>query len=89
MIPWALVVRCSTNGCYRRNLVIAGRSGEGPFTMRFADTRYRALPTGGLSRLRSWGAFRTGKNPWREVSDARREAGRRAATRLHLKSGRR
>jgi hypothetical protein len=32
----------------RRNLVIAERSGEGPFTIRFADHRYRALPTGGL-----------------------------------------
>ena len=36
------------NGRKRRNLVIAGRSGEGPFTIRFADLRYRALPTGGL-----------------------------------------
>ena len=37
----------------RRNLVIAGRSGEGPSAIRFADLRYRALPAGGLlgSRL--------------------------------------
>src|SRR5262249_37651811 len=45
--------RASVNGRKRRNLVIAGRSGEGPFTIRFADLRYRALPAGGLlsSRL--------------------------------------
>ena len=28
----------------RRNLVVATRSGEGPFTIRFADLRHRALP---------------------------------------------
>jgi len=39
--------------CFRRNLVIAGRSVEGPFTIRFADLRYRALPTGGLLSSRS------------------------------------
>jgi hypothetical protein len=33
----------------------------------------------------SW-PFRTGKNPWREVSEARREIGRRLAARLHQKS---
>jgi len=33
----------------RRNLAIAGRSGEGRFTIRFADTHHRTLPTGGLS----------------------------------------
>jgi hypothetical protein len=33
----------------------------------------------------SW-PFRTGKNPWRTVSEARREAGRRAADRLRGKS---
>jgi hypothetical protein len=33
----------------------------------------------------SW-PFRTGKNPWREVSEARREIGRRLAARLHRKS---
>jgi hypothetical protein len=27
-----------------RNFVIAGRSGEGPFTIRFADLRHRVLP---------------------------------------------
>jgi hypothetical protein len=32
----------------RRNLVIAGRSGEGLFTIRFADLRHRVLPIGGL-----------------------------------------
>ena len=31
------------NGRFRRNLVIAGPSGEGPFTIRFADVPYRAL----------------------------------------------
>jgi hypothetical protein len=31
---------------YRRNLVIAGRSGEGLFTIRFADLGHRPLPTG-------------------------------------------
>jgi len=43
---------------YRRNLVIAGRSGEGPFTIRFADVRYRALSDGGLwsSRPTPWPA---------------------------------
>jgi hypothetical protein len=35
--------RRSGNGRLRRNLVIAGRSGEGPFTIRFADLRYRAF----------------------------------------------
>ena len=33
---------------FRRNLVIAGRSGERPFTIRFADLRYRALYALGL-----------------------------------------
>lgn len=32
----------------RRDLVIAGRSGEGPFTIRFADVRYRALSPAGF-----------------------------------------
>jgi hypothetical protein len=36
------------NGCLRRDLVIAGRSGEGPFTIRFADVRYRALSPAGF-----------------------------------------
>src|SRR6516162_2500988 len=36
------------NDRFRRNLVIAGRSGERPFTIRFADLRYRALPALGL-----------------------------------------
>ena len=36
------------NGRYPRNLVTGGRSGEGPFTIRFADLRYRALPINGL-----------------------------------------
>ena len=35
--------RCRTEVRFRRDLVIAGRSGEGPFTIRFADVRYRAL----------------------------------------------
>jgi hypothetical protein len=35
------------NARFRRNLVIAMRSGEGPLTIRFADLRHRALPTGG------------------------------------------
>ena len=34
------------NGSYRRILVIAGRSGECPFTIRFADLRYCALTAG-------------------------------------------
>jgi hypothetical protein len=29
----------------RRNLVVATRPGEGPFTIRFADLRHRPLPT--------------------------------------------
>jgi hypothetical protein len=29
-------------------VVIAGRSGEGPFTIRFADVRYRALSPAGF-----------------------------------------
>jgi hypothetical protein len=33
---------------FRRDLVIAGRSGEGPFTIRFADVRYRALSPAGF-----------------------------------------
>src|SRR5689334_11994705 len=33
----------------------------------------------------SW-PFRTGKNPWREISQARREAGRRLAARMAGKS---
>jgi hypothetical protein len=33
----------------------------------------------------SW-PFRTGKNPWREVSEARREIGRRLAARRYQKS---
>ena len=33
----------------------------------------------------SW-PFRTGKNPWHEVSEAQREAGRRLAARMHQKS---
>ena len=33
----------------------------------------------------SW-PFRTGKNPWRDVSEARRETGRRRAARMHQKS---
>jgi hypothetical protein len=36
------------NGRHRRDLVIAGRSGEGPFTIRFADVRYRALSPAGF-----------------------------------------
>jgi len=48
-----LVIRIRTelkspNVGYRRNLVIAGRSGERPFTIRFADLRYRALQALGL-----------------------------------------
>ena len=49
---------------------------------RVADRRFEPAPV-----LR--GRLRTGKNPRREVSEARREAGRRAAARLQLKSGRR
>ena len=37
----------------RRNLVIAGRPGERPFTIRFADLRYRALPALGLLSSRA------------------------------------
>ena len=33
---------------FRRNPVVAARSGEGPFTMPFADRAYRVLPTGGF-----------------------------------------
>ena len=36
------------DGRYRRNLVTAGSSGEGPFTIRFAYLRNRALPIDGL-----------------------------------------
>jgi hypothetical protein len=32
----------------RRNLAVAVRSGEGPFNIRFADFRYRAVQSGGL-----------------------------------------
>jgi len=47
----------------RRNPVIAVRSGEGPFSIPFADLAHRVLPTGGLgfttyaltSRLRAGG----------------------------------
>ena len=31
------------NGRNRRNLAVAARSGEGPFTIRFADFRHRAV----------------------------------------------
>jgi hypothetical protein len=50
----------AANGQFRRNLVIAGRSGEGPFTILFADLRYRALPTGCLLSSRS--------TPWQAAS---------------------
>src|SRR3982750_4347331 len=43
------------NGRNRRNLVIADRSGEGPFTIRFADVRYRALS---CFLRREFGGFR-------------------------------
>ena len=36
------------NGRNRRIRVVAGRPGEGPFTILFADLRYRASPAGGL-----------------------------------------
>ena len=38
---------------YRRDLVIDGRSGEGPFTIRFADVRYRAVARGLLGQVLS------------------------------------
>ena len=49
----AVPSRLERNGRLRRNLVIAGRFGEGPFTIRFADVRCRVLSAGGLwsSRL--------------------------------------
>jgi hypothetical protein len=34
--------------CNRLNLAVAARSGEGPFSIRFADFRYRAVQSGGL-----------------------------------------
>ena len=40
--------RGDANGRNRRNLAIAARSGEGPFTIRFADFRHRAVQAGGL-----------------------------------------
>ena len=49
----AALVRGLTSGRLRRNLVIAGRSGERPFTIRFADLRYRALPALGLLSSRA------------------------------------
>ena len=33
---------------HRRNPVVAARSGEGPFTIPFADLAHRVLPTGGF-----------------------------------------
>jgi len=33
---------------FRRNPVVAGRPGEGPFTIRFADIPHSVFPTGGL-----------------------------------------
>jgi hypothetical protein len=33
---------------YRRNLVVAARSGKGPLVFRFADLRHRGLPTRGF-----------------------------------------
>ena len=47
------VVRIAADGGSRRNLVIAGRSGERPYTIRFADLRYRALPALGLLSSRA------------------------------------
>src|SRR5215831_21295468 len=36
------------NGRFRRNLVVAASSGQGPLTIRFADLRHRAFANGGL-----------------------------------------
>ena len=38
-----LISRRSINDRFRRNLAVAVRSGEGPFTTRFADLRHRAI----------------------------------------------
>jgi hypothetical protein len=45
--------RSRENGCFRRNLAVAARSGEGPFTIRFADLHDRAMQTSGLLSWRS------------------------------------
>src|SRR5258708_27793817 len=37
----------------RRILAVAARSGDGPFTIRFADLHHRAMQTGGLVSWRS------------------------------------
>ena len=38
---------------FRRNLAVAARSGDGPFTIRFADLHDRAMQTSGLLSWRS------------------------------------
>jgi hypothetical protein len=43
----------SRNGWLRRNLAVAARSGDGPFTIRFADLHDRAMQTSGLLSWRS------------------------------------
>src|SRR6266446_2781282 len=68
-----LLGRGAANGRFRRNLAVAARSGDGPFTIRFADLHDRAMQTSGLfdlaiyalaSRLRaSWMEARATKAP--------------------------
>jgi hypothetical protein len=41
------------NGGNRRTLAVAARSGDGPFTIRFADLHHRVMQTGGLVSWRS------------------------------------
>jgi hypothetical protein len=43
----------AANGRNRRNLAVGVRSVEGPFTIRFADFRHRAVQAGGLLSGRS------------------------------------
>jgi hypothetical protein len=38
----------SLNGRNRRILAVDARSGDGPFTIQFADLHHRAMQTGGL-----------------------------------------
>jgi hypothetical protein len=47
------LTRGAMNGRNRRNLAVAARSGDGPFTIRFPDLHHRAMQTGGLVTWRS------------------------------------
>ena len=51
---WAAALwRSFPNDRNRRNLAVALRSGDGPFTIRFADFHHRAMQIGGLLSWRS------------------------------------